>query len=134
MDTLANFLTKVRNGYMAHKSEVTVPMSKYVLAVAKVLVKEGYLAKVEQTGEKDQHPVLTAELKYNGELPAIERIRQISKPGRRVYVPVDRIPRPVGGFGTLVLSTPQGVMSAGQAKKARVGGEVLCEVLRGAQE
>lgn len=133
MDTLANFFTKIRNAYMVHKADIIVPGSQFIESVAKILVKEGYLEKVESRHEKDQHPFLVITLKYHAEVPALERIRQISKPGRRVYVAVDKIPRPVGGFGSIILSTPKGVMSAVQAKKARMGGEVLCEVLRGAQ-
>ncbi len=133
MDTLANFFTKIRNAYMVHKADIVVPGSQFVESVARVLVKEGYLEKVEARHEKDQHPFLLVTLKYHADAPALQKIRQISKPGRRVYVPVDKIPRTVGGFGSIILSTPKGVMSSAQAKKARLGGEVLCEVLRGAQ-
>lgn len=133
MDTLANFLTKLRNAYLVRKAEIIVPASRLVRAVASTLLKEGYLSEVTLQTDT-QHPMLRLTLRYHGKQPAVERIRQISKPGRRVYVSVDRIPRPVGGFGSIILSTPQGVMSGSQAKKVRLGGEVLCEVLRGAQE
>ena len=133
MDPLANMLTKIRNGYQARQERVFVPASKLCHAVATVLSTEGYLTKVFAE-EVDKRAVLNLGLRYSKEIPTVERVRRISRPGRRTYVGADSIPRIAGGFGTIILSTSSGVMTGAEAKKRGLGGEVLCEVVRGAQQ
>lgn len=132
MDPLANLFTKIRNAYSVRQEEITAPLSKVARAVSDVLKKEGYVSTVESRVEEGKRPLLVMRLKYDAETtPAVERIRRVSKPGRRIYVPSDRIPRPIGGIGTIILSTPMGILSGNEAKRRGVGGEVLCEIIRG---
>lgn len=134
MDTLGNILTKIRNGYAVRKESVLVPLSKLNLAVTSLLKKEGYLSAVKEIADPASgHQVLELTLRYNQKEPAIERIRRVSRPGRRVYVGASQIPRPKNGFGTMILSTPAGVVTGTEATKRNMGGEVLCEVIRGVQ-
>lgn len=122
-DPISDLLTRVKNGYRAGLLEIVVPNSRTSLAVAQVLVAEGYLAKIEKT-----EGGLKLVLKYQGKSPAITDLRRISKPGRRIYSPVSKLPRVWGGLGRNILSTPKGVMSDREAKKLNVGGEILAQV------
>ncbi|MEK7460859.1 MAG: 30S ribosomal protein S8 [Patescibacteria group bacterium] len=132
MDTLANLLTKVRNAYAVAKEEITAPVSKSNLAVLKVLVREGYLSSVTiEPGTEEAREHLKIVLKYDHRTPVVGRIRRLSKPGRRVYASVSQIPRPKGGYGTIILSTPEGILADRDAKKLGIGGELICEVIRG---
>ena len=132
MDTLGNVLTKIRNAYAVKQAETTAPIAKLNGAVLKVLVREGYLQSVssEKTDETTR-PYFNIVLKYIDHTPAVARIRRLSKPGRRLYAPAERIPRPKGGYGTIIVSTNEGVLADHEAKKRGVGGELLCEVIRG---
>jgi len=112
---------------MAKKSEVLVPYSKLKLALAKILEKEGYFAKVEVV--EDQAKQIKIDLKYlNNKIPAIKSIKKISKVGQRIYVGSVEIPRVLNDFGVAILSTSKGVMTGREAKKLGVGGELICEV------
>lgn len=128
-------LTRVRNGLAVHKAVVLLPYSKMKHSLAEVLVKEGYLAGVSVhepaatakvgTGFK----TLEVKLKYDGTGdPVIMEINRISKPGQRIYAPSGSIPKANGGTGITVLSTSQGLMTDRAARKAKTGGEVLCQV------
>ncbi len=112
---------------MAGKSVVNLPHSKMKEAVARILAEQRYVASVAALGE---HPKKTLEvsLRYDGAIPAITDVKRKSKPGLRVYVGASDIPVVVGGMGTAILSTPQGIMTGKQAKKKHIGGELLCEV------
>ncbi len=122
-DPISDLLARIKNGYRAGLLEIVVPSSRTGLAVATVLVAEGYLAKLEKTAGG-----LKLSLKYQGKSPAITDLRRISKPGRRIYSPVSKLPRVLGGVGRNILSTPKGVMSDKEAKKLNVGGEILAQV------
>ena len=127
-DPIADMLTRIRNAQTARKPSVTMPASKQKLAVAKVLEQEGYLASV--TSENvDGKDVLTLELKYYQDLPVIERIQRVSRPGLRIFKRVDELPVVQGGLGVAIVSTSQGVMTNVEAKAKGHGGEVLCIVL-----
>ena len=127
-DPIADMLTRIRNAQTARKPSVTMPASKQKLAVAKVLEQEGYLASV--TAENvDGKDVLTLELKYYQDLPVIERIQRVSRPGLRIFKRVDELPVVQGGLGVAIVSTSQGVMTNVEAKAKGHGGEVLCIVL-----
>jgi small subunit ribosomal protein S8 len=127
-DPIADMLTRIRNAQTARKPSVTLPASKLKLAVAKVLQQEGYIGAV-QSEEADGKSVLTLELKYYDERPVIERLQRVSRPGLRVFRPVDQLPVVQGGLGVAIVSTSQGVMTNRQAKAEGHGGEVLCIVL-----
>lgn len=125
-DPIADMLTRIRNASMIRKKEVALPFSKIKMAIAQLLVREGYLLKAEEA--KDIHSILVLTLKYDNGEPAIHQIKRVSKPGSRMYVRHDQIKQVLNGFGIAVLSTPQGVMTNKDALKARLGGELMCEV------
>jgi small subunit ribosomal protein S8 len=126
-DPIADLLTRIRNGQAARKTEVTLSSSKLKTAVAKVLKDEGYIADFRITGERAK-PSLTIELKYFDGRPVIDRLERVSKPGLRIYRGKDELPKVLGGMGTVIVSTPRGVMTDAQARSIGQGGEVLCIV------
>lgn len=123
-DSIADMLTTIRNGYLAKKEKVTTPYSKIKEAIGKVLVKNGYLITVK----KELEQKLTCELKYNQKTPAMKKIIRVSKPGRRIYVNYQQLPVVLGGLGTAIISTNQGIMTNKEAKKKQLGGEVICQI------
>jgi len=128
-DPIADMLTRIRNGALAHHDRVEMPHSKLKEHVATVMRAEGYLDDV-RTSESDEDPkVLTLVLRYGRDREsAIDGLRRVSTPGRRVYVRHDRINRVCSGMGISILSTSRGVMTDREARRQRVGGELLCEV------
>jgi small subunit ribosomal protein S8 len=127
-DPIADLLTRIRNGSMARHDRVELPHSRLKESVAVVLKSEGYLDDV-RVSEGDERKTLTLVLRYGRDREsAIDGIRRVSTPGRRVYVRHDRIDRVVSGMGISILSTSRGVMTDREARKQRVGGELLCEV------
>ena len=127
-DPVGDMLTRIRNaGYARHRS-TSCPASRLKLAVAKVLSEEGFVGEVSsQAGEG--HPVMTIGIRYSDDGSTLmDGIRRVSKPGRRVYVGTGEIPRVRTGLGMVILSTPKGVLCDRDAREAKVGGEVLCEV------
>lgn len=125
-DPIADMLTRIRNASLIHKKEVILPYSKIKLGIANILVKHGYLAKAEE--KKDAYPCILLTLQFHSGLPAITNIKRISKPGHRRYVKKDEIESVLSGFGVAILSTPKGLLTNDEARKQRVGGEVICEV------
>ena len=125
-DPIGDMLTRIRNGLRAGHTEVMMPGSKMKVAVVEVLKTAGYISDYTVAGEKPT--TLTVVLKYHDNEPVIEGLRRISKPSRRVYVGSSDIPRVQGGLGVAILSTSNGIMSDRTARKANVGGEVLCYV------
>jgi small subunit ribosomal protein S8 len=127
-DPIADMLTRIRNGIQARHPRVDMPSSKLKVEVARVLKEEGYVSnfKVSDEGKKK---VLKVFLKYaNDGTNAISNLDRVSKPGRRVYVGSHEIPRILGGLGVSILTTPRGVLTGKAARKAGLGGEVLCNV------
>lgn len=127
-DPVADMLARIRNAVSARHQKVDVPVSKLKTEIARILKEEGYISNYKATDE-DGHKVLRIYLRYstNNEA-AISNLARVSRPGCRVYVRRTEIPRVLGGLGINILTTPQGVMTGRQARKAGVGGEVLCEV------
>lgn len=125
-DTLADMLTRIRNGHMAEKQAVSMPSSKAKVNVAKVLKEEGYIADFAVEG--DVKPVLTIELKYFEGKPVIEEIKRVSRPGLRIYKNASELPKVAGGLGIAIISTSKGVMADRAARAAGIGGEVICTV------
>lgn len=127
-DPIADMLTRIRNAMAAHHPKVDVPGSKLKLEIARILREEGYILnfKLAEEGTKQ---VIRIYLKYTpANAPVITRMERVSKPGCRVYVGSDDIPRVLGGMGINILTTPRGVMTGRTARKERVGGELLCQV------
>jgi small subunit ribosomal protein S8 len=125
-DPVSDMLTRIRNAAMARHERTLVPASQLKKHIAEILKSEGFIADVRQ--EEDPRS-LTIVLKYGRDrTSAIDGIRRVSRPGRRVYVRHDRIPRVLSGMGVAILSTSRGVMSDKEARRQKVGGELLCEV------
>ena len=127
-DPVADFLARVRNAIQAKQQKVDVPASKLKLELARILKEEGYIANFKAT-EEEGRKILRVYLKYGPNNEAtISQMARISRPGCRVYVGRNEIPRVLGGLGINILTTPKGVMTGRQARKEGVGGEVLCEI------
>ena len=125
-DPIADLLTRIRNGQAAGKVSVSMPSSKQKLAIAKLLEKEGYVAKVTESG--DVKKVLEIELKYYEGKPVVEMIQRVSRPGLRIYKKCRDLPRIMNGLGIAVISTSKGLMTDRAARKDGLGGEVICYV------
>ncbi|MEA2509698.1 MAG: small subunit ribosomal protein [Actinomycetota bacterium] len=127
-DPIADMLARVRNASSAMHPEVAIPASKIKENIARILMDEGYIDGIEMD-EAQGHPIIKLKLRYSDERErAIAGIRRISKPGRRVYRGAGELPRVLGGLGVAIISTSQGLMTDRQARKAKVGGEVLAYV------
>jgi len=128
-DPIADMLTCIRNAASVRKAKVTVASSIIKRKVAELLQNEGYLASVKETGEGAKK-TLEIEVKFlpNGTTPVLKGLQRISKPGQRTYVGFDSIPRVRSGFGTAILSTSRGILVDRDAKKQKVGGELVCYV------
>ena len=126
-DPIADMLTRIRNGQAANKTEVSMPASKLKSAIAGVLKDEGYItgSSVKDVEGKSQ---LVVELKYYEGKPVIEKLERASRPGLRTYKNKTELPKVMGGLGVAIISTSNGVMSDRAARKAGVGGEVICYV------
>jgi len=128
MDPIGDMLTRIRNGYLRRRESVELPHSKMKEELAKLLVEEGYLEKTKNFKESGRPgKMLHLDLKYGGGEPAISEIKRISKPGQRIYAVSDRLPRKFRGI--TIVSTSQGLMTAREARKKGLGGELVCEVV-----
>jgi small subunit ribosomal protein S8 len=135
MDPISDMLTTIKNAQAVKKDTVDVPFSKMKFEIAKILEKEGFIEKVEkikkkiQKGRKKPKPFLRIKLKYDeNKVGAISDIKRISKPGQRIYLPYKKIKKVKGGYGIAIISTSKGIMSDKEARRKKVGGEVICEV------
>jgi small subunit ribosomal protein S8 len=127
-DPIADLLTRIRNAQLMGHDSITLPASKLKQRVAEALAAEGYVRDVEFKAEGPQGQI-TVGLKYGPDKsPVINEIRRVSRPGRRVYVSVLEIPRVKNGLGVAILSTSKGVLVDREARKNRLGGELLCTV------
>ncbi len=127
-DPVADFLARIRNAIKARHQKVDVPASKLKLEIARILKEEGYVANYKAV-EENGHKLVRVYLKYSTDNEAaISNLARISRPGCRVYVGRNEIPRVLGGMGINILTTPRGVMTGRQARKEGVGGEILCEI------
>lgn len=127
-DPIADLLTRIRNAILAKHETTDIPTSKLKWRLAEILKEEGYILnmKLEEEGLRK---VIRIFLKYDvGERSALQGLKRISKPGRRVYVPVDQLPRVLDGLGVAVISTSRGVLPDRECRQLNVGGEVLCHV------
>jgi small subunit ribosomal protein S8 len=127
-DPLADMFTRIRNGSKAKFEKVDIPSSKMKREIAKILKEEGFIKNFKVIADEDQHEVIRIFLRYDVNRKELIHIRRISKPGRRVYVGKDDIPSVMSGLGFSILSTPKGILTDKSARKADVGGEVLCSI------
>lgn len=127
-DPIADMLTRIRNSYLARKKTAEVPYSQVKEKIAKILIKEKFLTKMEIQGKKPVGKKIILSLKYEGKEPVLTGVKRISKPGLRVYAKAGKIPRVRLGFGITIISTPSGLMTDQEARKKNLGGEVICQV------
>jgi small subunit ribosomal protein S8 len=126
-DKIADYLTRIRNAGNAGHKNVLIPSSKLKVAITEILKEQGYITDFEVVPDNVQ-PQLKITLRYFGGEHVIKEVTRISKPGRRVYVSADNLPRIKNGLGTAIISTSKGVMSDKQAKKFNIGGEFVCSL------
>lgn len=126
-DPIADMLNRIKNAQKVGHETAEMPSSKIKLEIAKILEKEGFLEKVDKKRVKDRH-ILVLKLKYQQGVPAIADLRRLSKPGRRLYVGASDIKSVKQGYGIALISTSRGLMTDKEAKKKKLGGEVLCEI------
>ena len=127
MDSIADMLTQIRNAQVVLKPKVLISFSNLKYNIAKILEKNKFIDKVEKKGKKNKK-FIEITLKYKDKRPAISGLKKVSKPGRRIYKSVREIKRVKGGYGIAVVSTSKGLMTDKEARKQRVGGEVICEI------
>ena len=126
-DPIADMLTRIRNGQRAGKISVSMPASKLKQSIAQVLKDEGFIADFQVSDEADK-PLMSVDLKYYEGRPVIDNLKRVSRPGLRIYKGADELPKVRGGLGVAVVSTSRGLMSDRAARKAGIGGEVICYV------
>ncbi len=139
-DPIADMLTRIRNSFAARKTEVVLPMSKIKYEIGKILERENWIQKCEvvepeagdvldEKNKKSNFKEIKIILKYKKSGKAVvSSIKRISKPGLRIYVKKDEVPVVLNGLGTAIISTPQGLMTTKEARKEKVGGEIICEI------
>lgn len=125
-DPIADMLTIIRNAQAVSKETVELPFSKFKFEVAKILEKNGFVGKVEKKGKKDK--ILEIVLKYDEKTPVIMGLKRASKPGQRIYSEFKKMQKVKGGFGISIVSTSRGLMTNKEARKQKLGGEIICEV------
>ncbi|MDF2954342.1 MAG: Ribosomal protein S8 [Thermodesulfobacterium sp.] len=127
-DPIADMLIRIKNALMARHKSVTVPASKIKLEIARILKEEGYIEDYEYIKEEPQ-PKIKINLKYDeNKRPVIAGVKRVSKPGRRIYRGYRDLPKVLNGFGIAIISTSQGIMTDHEARKRKIGGEILCEI------
>lgn len=129
-DTIADFLTRIRNAQQAKHRIVEIPASNMKKSMTEILYNEGYILKYKFEDTDNGQGVIKIALKYDkaSKLPVIQKLQRISKPGLRKFVPVGDIPRVINGYGIAIMSTSKGVMTGKKAVQENVGGELVCYV------
>ena len=125
-DPIGDMLARIKNAQMRNHSKVSLPSSKFKSKIADVLKAEGYI--VDYKIKDDVKPLIEINLKYNSGNPVINTIERISKPGRRIFSSASSLPKINNGLGIAIVSTPQGVMTDVDARKKKLGGEIICKV------
>ena len=126
-DPISDMLTRIQNAYAVKKETVIVPYSKIKYNLAQVLAKENFITEVDRKG-RGINRVLALKLNYIDQEPAVTKFLRISKPGQRVYAGYKDISKVRRGFGIIILSTPKGLFTDKEARKSKLGGEILCEI------
>ena len=128
VDPIGDMITRIRNAQMRMLSNVKIPASKFRAKILDVLKKEGYISDYKIINDSKNIESLSVDLKYSNGLPVIKEINRVSKPGRRIYAKAESIPKIQNGLGVAIVSTSKGVMSDVEARKANLGGEIICKV------
>jgi len=126
-DPITDMLNQIRNAQAVEKAEVLVPLSKIKYEVARILSEAGFIGEIKKTS-KGKIKALKITLKYENGVPAISGCKRVSKPGQRIYESVHDIKKVHGGYGISIISTSKGLMTNKDAKKAKQGGEIICQV------
>jgi small subunit ribosomal protein S8 len=126
MDPISNMLTAIKNALALKHPILRVPFSKLKYEMGEVLRKNGFIEKVEKKGRIKKFIILS--LKYENGRPTISGLKRVSKPGQRIYLPVQKMKRVKSGYGIAIVSTSKGLMTDKEARKQKLGGEVICEV------
>ena len=125
-DPIGDMLARIKNSQMRNHKKVEIPSSNFKTKIADVLKAEGYI--IDYKINDDKKPSIEINLKYNSGNPVINTIERVSKPGRRIFSSADSLPKINNGLGIAILSTPKGVMTDIDARKQKVGGEIICKV------
>ena len=125
-DPIGDMLARIKNAQVRNHSKVSLPTSKFKAKIADVLKSEGYI--IDYKINDDKKPSIEINLKYNSGNPVINTIERISKPGRRIFSSASSLPKINNGLGIAIVSTPQGVMTDIDARKKKLGGEIICKV------
>ena len=125
-DPIGDMLARIKNAQVRNHSKVSLPSSKFKAKIAEVLKSEGYI--IDYKINDDNKPSIEINLKYNSGNPVINTIERISKPGRRIFSSASSLPKINNGLGIAIVSTPQGVMTDVDARKKKLGGEIICKV------
>ena len=125
-DPIGDMLARIKNAQMRNHSKVSLPSSKFKAKIADVLKSEGYI--IDYKINEEKKPSIEINLKYNSGNPVINTIERISKPGRRIFSSASSLPKINNGLGIAIISTPQGVMTDVDARKKKLGGEIICKV------
>ena len=126
-DPIGDMLARIKNSLMRNHKKVELPSSKFKVKLAEVLKTEGYIIDYKVSSD-NKKPTLEIELKYNYGSPVISSIERVSKPGRRIFSSAQSLPKINNGLGIAIVSTPKGVMSDIDARKQKIGGEIICKV------
>ncbi len=126
MDPISNMLTAIRNSLAVGHAAVSLPFSKFKYEIGEIFKKQGFVEKVEKKGRIKKSIEIT--LRYKDKIPVISGLKKISKPGQRIYLPYKKIKRVKGGYGTAIISTSKGLMTDREARRQKLGGEILCEI------
>ncbi len=125
-DPIGDMLARIKNAQVRNHSKVSLPSSKFKTKIADVLKSEGYI--IDYKINDDIKPTIEINLKYNSGNPVINTIERVSKPGRRIFSSASSLPKINNGLGIAIVSTPQGVMTDVDARKKKLGGEIICKV------
>ena len=126
-DPIGDMIARIKNGQMRNHKKIELPSSKFKVKISEVLKSEGFIVDYKVSKESNKQS-LKIELKYSSGNPVISSIQRISKPGRRIFSSAESLPKINNGLGIAIISTPKGVMSDIDARKQKVGGEVICKV------
>lgn len=126
-DPITDMLNRIRNAQAADLEKIELPFSNLKYAIAEILEKNGFVGKTDKKGKKTKKTLEIA-LKYEDKIPVISGLKRVSKPGRRIYADYHEIRKVRGGYGIAVISTSKGLMTDKEAKKNKIGGEIICEI------
>ena len=127
MDPITDMLNRIRNAQAVLHPKVEIPYSSLKYEIAKILEKKGFIEKALKTGKKEKR-FIEITLKYEEKMPVITGLKRLSKPGQRIYLPAKKIKPVKSGYGLTIISTSQGLMTDQEARRQKLGGEILCEI------